>query len=204
MNKRRVLQILLAAMFVCPALGESVQLDLFTLGCTTLFDPNHSWTSDIDLGVEFSQIDHVYMDWAGQITAGLAVTWDDPENPFPLEVGIRASLGSNPWPRLTEVWGGEPNYPEPEPFDCLSEFGSSGSTWSDLLDGQGTLALSYKESVFGGSGRYIEPGSISLTSATLIVEGVVIPEPATITLLLIGAFAIRRKSFKKHSEYKTS
>lgn len=106
-GKAAVLLIFLTlAIIVCPALGESVQLDLFTLGCPTLFDPNHSWSSDIDLGVQFTQIDYVYIDWAGEIAAGLAVDNGDPDNPHPADVAIAASLRSNPWPRATNVWGG--------------------------------------------------------------------------------------------------
>lgn len=93
--------------------------------------------------------------------------------------------------------GGEATYPAAEPFDSLSEFSLiSNSTWSDLLDGQGPISVGYQEAIIL-DGAYIKAGSITLTQATLIVDGTVVPEPATLMLLSIGIFGIRRKSFKK-------
>jgi hypothetical protein len=85
-----------------------VQLDLFDLGCPTEFNWDNSyWRTDFDLGVTFTEISNVYIDWSGEITAGLAVEPTRPgQQPFPLEVGIGASLGGFPYPRFAQVWGG--------------------------------------------------------------------------------------------------
>jgi hypothetical protein len=164
--------------------GDIVQLPL---NCAGTYDINTpAWTSNFDLGVTFSEISHVYIDWSGEITAGLAIYYSDPCNPFPLEVGIYA--GFYPPFRFAEIWGGEESYPAPEPFDSISEI--KPSTWLDLLDGEGTIIIQYEElawafEVYGG--KYIEHGSVMLNDATLIVEGTVIPEPTTILLLSLGA-----------------
>jgi len=88
--------------------ADIVELDLFSIGCPTEFNwDNQYWQADFELGVEFFEIDNVYMDWSGEITAGFATDPTKPvPQPFPLDVGIGAYLGSNPWPRLVSVWGG--------------------------------------------------------------------------------------------------
>jgi hypothetical protein len=106
-NERKAVTVaVIVCIFVHFAYADTVQLDLFSVGCPSLFDPNHSWSSNIDLGVQFSRIDSVYMDWAGGITAGLAVNYDDPDNPFPLDVGIGAGFlsGIN---TIADYWGGK-------------------------------------------------------------------------------------------------
>jgi hypothetical protein len=172
-----------------------VELDLLSLGCPTEFNLGTSWQTDFDLGVSFTEITNVYMDWSGGITAGLAIYHDHPDEPFPLDVGLFAFLGSNPSPRVADVWGGQVTHPEAEPFDSLSEFELLGTTtWSDLLDGQGWIGIGYTEAIML-FGEYIQPGSIDLSGATLAVEGTVVPEPATLLFLGIGAISL---FVKKH------
>jgi len=168
--------------------AEIVQVPL---NCAGTYDINSPYQQiDFDLGVTFTEISHVYIDWSGQITAGLAIYYSDPENPFPVDVEIRASLGSNPWPRLTYVRGGKTTYPDPMFFDTLSEFDWQDSTWSDLLDGEGTIRVSYIEPIIG-DGRVETSGTIILNNASLVVDGTVVPEPATYLLFTIGIAGIR-------------
>jgi hypothetical protein len=158
----------------------------FPLDCAGVYDFNTApWSTDFDLGVSFTEISHVYIDWAGDITAGLAVQGGS--DPFAMVVGIKAYLNP-PIDAATTVWGGEATYPDPEAFDSQSEFALSYGvqTWSGLLDGQGVAQIYYTEAIIL-DGMYVEHGSVDLTSATLVVDGTVVPEPATVLLLAIGA-----------------
>lgn len=203
MKAKVMATIILAAVFSLAGLtrADIVELDLFSIGCPTEFDFNSPyWTSDFELGVAFTEISSVYIDWSGEITAGLATYYGYPDEPFPKEVGVYASLGFNPSLRRTEVWGGEASYPAPELFDCLSKIGPSGTeNWSDLLDGQGTITVGYTELIML-NGYYVESGLVTLSSATLVVDGVIVPEPVTILLLAMGAFGLRAKYLTRRSK----
>jgi hypothetical protein len=168
-----------------------VELDLLSLGCPTEFTSGSSWQTDFDLGVEFIEITNVYMDWSGGITAGLAIDSYHRDEPFPLDVAISAYLDM-PIDAGTSVWGGEATYPAPEPFDRQSDFELFGlGTWSGLLDGQAKIWVYYEGLVFADfGGRYIESGSISLDRAVLAVDGVIVPEPASLLLFGTGAIVL--------------
>jgi len=167
------------------------------LACEGSYDVNSvPWEMNFDLGVTFTEISHVYIDWSGEIKAGLATDPMVPgPQPFPLDVGISAYLGANPWPRLAAVYGGEATYPEPEGFDLQSEFGLPGATtWSDLLDGQGTIKIGHV--ILGGPYlAYVEFGFVDLSSATLIIEGTPVPEPATVLSLCLGILLLNKRTF---------
>ena len=171
-----------------------VELDLLSLGCPTELNYDSTfWQTNFDLGVTFVEISHVYMDWSGSITAGLAIDYDNPDEPFPLQVGLLAYLEKPPNWHYAQVWGGEATYPNPEPFDVLSEI--HALNWPDLLDGQSHIEIEYQE-VGGIFGEYIKHGTITLDKAILRVEGTV-PEPATLFLLGLGGLMLRsRKSLR--------
>ena len=90
------------------AYSDTVEVNLFDLGCPTNLS---SWTTEFDMGVTFSQISNVYIDWSGQMTAGLAVSNNNPNNPFPMDIGIIAYLGDNPWPRALKYREGKEPIP---------------------------------------------------------------------------------------------
>jgi len=204
MFRKRIPAIFAAVMLLgaVAANADIVELDLFSLGCPTEYDFNSPyWTTDFDLGVEFTDISNVYMDWAGEITGGLAVYDFHPGEPFPEYVGIYAYLRP-PIGHSTSTWGGQSTYPDPEPFDCLSEFGLSGTdTWLGLLDGQGTILIDYTELLKTG-GQYVEHGCVTLDGAALVVDGTIVPEPSTILLLTIGMFALRVNERNKSRRYR--
>lgn len=118
--------------------GVDADIVELPLDCEGRYDVNTPyWEMDFDLGITFTEISHVYIDWAGEIMAGLAYNPSMPgPQPYPCDVGIYASLGSNPYLRRITVWGGDVTYPEPQVFDFRSEFELPPSTtWSDLLSG---------------------------------------------------------------------
>jgi hypothetical protein len=175
--------------------GADAAIVELPLACEGWYDVNTpDWEMNFDLGVTFTDISHVYIDWSGEIMAGLAVDPMRPgPQPFPLDVGISAYLGANPWPRLAAVYGGEATYPEPEGFVFQSEFGLPGATtWSDLLDGQGTIVIDH--AILGGPYvAYVEFGFVVLNEVTLVVDGTPVPEPGTLFMLGFGAAMMRKK-----------
>ncbi len=193
MKCRTQIAVLVAVVFVfsMPSAARATIVEL-PLDCAGEYGSGPSyWSTDFDLGVAFTDISHVYMDWSGEITGGLGEYDFHPGEPFPLDVGIYASLGFNPGLRRVTIWGGKATYPDPELFDCLSEFELSGtSTWSDLLDGQGTTQIYYTEPIIA-DGWVVQHGFVTLDSATLVVDGTIVPEPATVSLFAFGALALR-------------
>jgi hypothetical protein len=181
------------------ASADIVEIDLFELSCQQVYDFNSPyWTADFDLGIKFLEISNVYIDWAGEITAGLAVNpWVPGPQPFPFDEGIGASLGGEPYARRATISGGEATYPEPEVFDCLSEFQLLGTTtWTDLLDGRGTIIIGY-EGLASSVGGVIEHGFVVLNEASMVIEGTIVPEPATFLFLVLGVALISVNKSKK-------
>ncbi|MGB2809249.1 MAG: PEP-CTERM sorting domain-containing protein [Sedimentisphaerales bacterium] len=177
--------------------GADAAIVELPLACEGRYDVNSgSWEMDFDLGVTFTDISHVYIDWSGEITAGLAFDHTRPgPQPFPEDIGLSAWLVSASFWRHTNVYGGAALYPEPEVFDFKSEFEVGSMPWSELFDGQGTIMIGYTQLV-GPYLTYVEFGFVDLSSATLVVEGTPVPEPATIIFLVLGVLGLctgRRK-----------
>jgi hypothetical protein len=185
-----ILAVVLIFAFAGFGKAETVTLDLFSLGMPATYnDDSPSWQTSFDFGVTFTEISHVYIDWSGEFTGGWG---SSPSNPqlHPLPVGILASLGGNPYSRMVEILGGVATSPAPEPFDLASEINDEGSNWSDLLDGQGRFSINYTEIIMSNGG-YVQHGSVSLDSATLVVDGTLTPEPASLLLLALGTVGHR-------------
>ena len=190
------------------ALGLVLNLSMFgvsratlvelPLDCAGIYDRDNYWETNFNLGVEFTDISHVYIDCEGEIIGGRAIKYINPNNPFTVDVGIYASLGFNPSLRRITLWGGSEKYPDPEPFDCTIEFELyGGSTWSDLLDGKGTIRVGYTELIIS-DGTYIESGKIDLDNIKLVLEGTEIPEPSSIILLSLGVGCLRIRIRKRY------
>ena len=194
--KKKILIIVISLVLAGMAGADTVQLDLLSLGCPTELNSGTSyWQTNFDLGVTFTEISHVYIDWSGGITAGLVQdynpsTYEPVGQPYPIDAGVYASFG---FPLRIEVWRGVSTYPAPESFDRQDEFPTGGTTWFGLLDGMGEITIGYTEPGFDFSGTwYVTHGSATLDKAILVVEGTV-PEPASILLLAIGLAFIRYK-----------
>ena len=185
--------------------ADVVQLDLSTLGMPANFNHDLSyWQTNFDLGVTFTQISHVYINWSGEITGGLAqdvdpITHHLIGDPYPLKVGPYAYLSGYPYNRIVSAYGGQTNYPLSEVFNLQSEFTLSGTAnWTDLLDGKGILGIGHSGyfPVLDGA-VILDYGSTRLDSAVLVVDGTVVPEPATLAIfgvaLPIFRYFTRRK-----------
>ena len=200
-KKAKILTVVFIVLGLCAVnlRADIVSLDLFDLGCQKFYDFNSQlWTTNFDLGVTFTEISSVYIDWSGEITGGLAVQMGS--DPFPIDVGLSASLGFNPY-RYALINGGETTYPDAEAFDLLSEVESAvPSAWSDLLDGQGTITVEYSEIIIV-FGHYVAHGNIVLNSASIIVDGVLVPESATVLLLALGSLYLTNRRRYRRIKY---
>jgi hypothetical protein len=190
--KRGIISIAAAVMVLIWGLARIAEADIveLSLSCEGQYDSGQSWTAEFDLGVTFTEISNVYIDWSGKITAELVGA--DP--PFPIDAQFVAKLYEfAPYDYLGNAYirTGAFMYPDPEPFDLRSTFTNEG--WAMLLDGKGSIEI-----WFGGIMRpeylgTLEPPSGLLESVTLVFDGVPIPEPVTILSLGLGFLILRRK-----------
>jgi len=111
--------VVLLLAFAGMAKANIVELNLFDLGCPTEFNWDNSyWQTDFNLGVAFTEISHVYINWSGEIMAGLVIEYDPRTlepigEPFPDDVGIGACLESPlSWRHTRVVSAGRATYPE--------------------------------------------------------------------------------------------
>jgi hypothetical protein len=170
--------------------AATVEFNLFDLGCPTTFSYNSSrWRTDIDLGIPVSEISHVYIDWSGTFTASLLAYGDDPANPFPMDVSLSAELVTGLTSYSIRISGGESAYPAPQSFTAVSNLFNVGS-WSPS---EPYINFRYSEPVpFGKPVNFVEHGSLTLNDATLIIEGTIVPEPASLFLLALGGLFLKR------------
>ena len=181
-------------LFIGNNLPANVTIEL-PLDCAGTY-PGTSWSVDFDLGVEFTDISHVYIDWSGEITAAKAVYSNNPNDPFPIDVGIHAHIGNPPNWKHTEYWGGVSTYPNPQAFDIKSEFIYGKMPWSEIYDGKGIITIYYTQPIIM-DGYIVELGSVTLNNATLIIDGTLVPEPMTVLFLAMGTLGLRLRRRNK-------
>ena len=168
-----------------------VEMDLLALGCPTYHDFGiPQWSYDFDLGVQFSSIDHVFMDWSGEITGGLAKHIDGNPEPFSFSIAIKATLGEYPDYRYAEHWGGAMTYPDPDSFDELTEFIEGIMPWSNLYDGKEKIKINTESYIMSGV-VYLELGNIKLDKANLVIDGTIIPEPSSFMIICLGGLILK-------------
>ena len=176
-------------LFIGNNLPANVTIE-FPLDCAGTYNVGQGWSTDFDLGVEFTDISHVYIDWEGEMTASLARFFDNPDNLVPVDSAISAVLGEYPSWRYITIPGGESTYPSPESCNINAEFLYGSMPLSELYDGKGKIRISY--TVFSLTQViYDEYGQVTLNNAKLVIDGIPIPEPTTFILVSIGLLGIR-------------
>lgn len=169
----------------------------FPLSCEGQYNALDTWSTNFDLGLSFTEVTNVYIDWSGTITAELVAPAISPEQTYPIDARFVAKLyESDPYDYFGRAYveAGQETYPNPELFQTQSAF--TDEDWSMLLDGQGNIEI-----WFGGIERWsdiitIEDPIGQLNSATLVIEGAIIPEPMSIILLAIGIAGVRLSECK--------
>lgn len=185
---------------LCLSATAGADIIEFPLNCAGTYDVNTPvWRYNFDLGVMFSEISRVYIDWSGEIYGGLLGMVGRPDtDTIPIDGSLYAQFSYPPM-RTAIVSRGDSTYPNPEPFDIRSEFLPSGtSRWNDLLDGMGTISIYYpKRDPWIPEFFVIDYGSAVLNNSMLVIEGTVIPEPSTLLLFSVGMFGIWIKRNRK-------
>ncbi len=148
-----------------------------------------------DLGVHFSEISTVSIVWSGSIKGSVITNDFINGDPVFMETHCIAWLGD--LDATAEVVAGQSTYPDPEQFEVTTNFTLRvNHTWNNLLDGKGRILIEENRYTFldwGKGGGYLEYGEISLENATLVFEGTVVPEPASLFLLLAGVPLLLKK-----------
>ncbi len=195
--------ILLAALLI--AAKANATIVEYNLSCEGSYTHGSNWTTDFDLGIIFSDISHIYLQWSGSITAN---EFEPIYSPIPLfepyyDGYFKARLYEFNFTTLLaerSVYGGADTAPNPEPFDLHSEF--SMSDYSAFLDGVGSIQIrlgqKYPLAWYADIPivRLVSSASGQLDPAKLIFDGTIIPEPATLLLLAFGTLMLRKKNFR--------
>ena len=162
------------------------------LACEGLYTGYSTWEGDFDFEVTFQEITNANISWTGEITAGLYRREDETLFPNLLLFSIMLTDHSGNFIGYTHTGGGQKTYPESESFDdCLLEFWHKDFKY--LLDGQGHILIRFDFRPPPSIYECIEEGSVLLHKASLVVKGTIIPEPATVLLLGLGAVMLRKK-----------
>lgn len=159
------------------------------------YDFQDTWTTEFDLGVTFTEISNVYIDWSGTITGQEILNDGTIDAQF---VATLYELDPHDYFARAYVQAGAATYPEPEPFELQSVFTSEDL--SLLLDGQSSIEI-----WFGDISHPSDPLGLpsgALASATLEIEGTIVPEPGTIFFLAIGIVCVRAKHRNKSRQHK--
>jgi hypothetical protein len=191
---RRGVEVAVLLLFTVAAYGDVISLPLN--GSAGFYDINTpTWTYNFDLGVTFSQISHVYIDWSGEITGGQE-QWMNNPTLMTIDGTLIAYLGAYPQLRGASVSGGKSTFPASDPFDVQTTFSIlyGSNTWDNLLDGKENISIDlYSSFKTIPEIKIIDYGRVVLNDATLIVEGTIVPEPTTLMLFGFGFTQILRR-----------
>jgi hypothetical protein len=98
--------VVLVLSFAGIANAYTAEVNLFNLGCPAKFDDDsQGWTTNLDLGVTFTEINRVYIDWSGEIKGGLVALNGNLNDTHPVSLGIMAYFDI-PIDAYAESWGG--------------------------------------------------------------------------------------------------
>ena len=178
---------------VCVLLAGSgmVRGEIFEvpLDCAGEYGVGDVWTVPIDLGVTFSEITSVGIDWSGEICATVIADAQTGSPEIPIDGQFFARLyESSPYHYFGEaiISGGGTTYPGVFLFTEQSLL--SATDWVELTDGIANMAIWFYDTRPATMDHVVvEEGSGELIFGTLIVEGTVVPEPGTLGLVVVGA-----------------
>ena len=165
------------------------------LDCAGTYSLNDTWSTEFDLGVEFTDIAHVYINWEGEFSGAKVKYFNtEPVSESPIDVVLTSLIGNYEVNRQVSIWGGKLSYPTPQIFNLCSEYIIGNMEWLELFDGKNNVIIDFE--LLFTSGNYIEYGFVEINNAKLVVDGNLVPEPVTILLLAFGACGILSRKKK--------
>ena len=138
-----------------------------SLPCTGYYSPGASQVVNVNFHQTFASISSVRIAWSGDIFSSML---DVGGGWMPLPGQFRSTL-----PSATAQTG----YMDNQSFNLTTTFQGGGS-WAFLLDGQSTLTMYFDEN----QGDY--PGHGDLATASLLLDGTLVPEPSALMCLGMG------------------
>lgn len=183
--KKIIFALVVAILFIHATPSQAAIVEV-PLACDGEYVLSDTWFTDFDIGTAFTEITNVYISWSGGITASQGM-WDVIAYQF---VASLYELDSHDYYSRAYVRGGVDTYPDAEPFNLESVF--SDDDWSLLFDGQSSIEIWFGDTIHPlGSGG--NDGTGTLNPATLVIEGNVVPEPATALLCALGGLMLRKR-----------
>ena len=181
-----------AALFMTTALlsyAPVLRADIVEVGLPQLVGQYSvgSRTVTVDLDAEFESIQTVRISLQGHGTPGVRLGdgVERPVNPpfdwpaqFMLSMDPSPEIGS--WLVTTGILDGSFEFDAP-----FRAFPFPSQSWNFLLDGRGDLTIQLSPTIVLGGGDVIEFPNGQITEAHLTVEGLLVPEPQMMTLMLL-------------------
>jgi hypothetical protein len=177
-----------------PGIAETLTIELPDL-VGDLEPPPSGSSAAFDFGTYFIDVEQVRIDLRGTFTPGSAHgdgvqfpvdEWF--EVPAEIEVTMEPGVGSC----FTFL------NPLESPFNMQQAFElHHGASWDFLLDGTDEVTAYSNTPIMGGK-VVVTPPTVEISEAYLVLEGVV-PEPATLVLLAMGALCLQAKYGKRLS-----
>lgn len=187
--KKRMLIFFVGAFVVIQASASAitVQIPLPSLVGDILAYPNGR-TQAFDFGMSFESIQDVRLETTGVLTPG--VDWDpfDHSNGKLIVWDVQIEVCMEPPQGLWFLFVGpyDGSYTDNQLFQQMG-----GATWDFLLDGKAEITAQL-------AGYYpyqpVTMPTASISTAYLVVEGTPVPEPASVVMLIAGAWFLRKRA----------